>query len=124
MIRIKWPVALATLFVMLLGWYLLYTQQLFRRVQENSELLSRIYTEVQEGLVSQDQTEVTQSLLELQRIVTESGVPLVVMGPTDTVLNHVNLPFEVDIGTAEGQERVRAYVSKLDEEHSPVGHPL
>ena len=73
MIRIKWPVALATLFVMLLGWYLLYTQQIFRRVQENSELLSRIYTEVQEGLVSQDQTEVTQSLLELQRIVTESG---------------------------------------------------
>ena len=63
MIRIKWPVALATLFVMLLGWYLLYTQQIFRRVQENSELLSRIYTEVQEGLVSQDQTEVTQSLL-------------------------------------------------------------
>ena len=46
MIRIKWPVALATLFVMLLGWYLLYTQQIFRRVQENSELLSRIYTEV------------------------------------------------------------------------------
>ena len=84
MIRIKWPVALATLFVMLLGWYLLYTQQIFRRVQENSELLSRIYTEVQAGLVSQDQAEVTQSLLELQRIVTESVVPLVVMGPGDT----------------------------------------
>ena len=66
----------------------------------------------------------TQSLLELQRIVTESGVPLVVMGPTDTVLNHVNLPFEVDVGTAEGQERVRAYVRKLDEKHSPVGDPL
>ena len=97
MIRIKWPVALATLFVMLLGWYLLYTQQIFRRVQEHSELLSRIYTEVQEGLVSQDQTEVTQSLLELQHIVTESGVPLVVMGPSDTVLSHVNLPFDVDV---------------------------
>ena len=51
MIRIKWPIALATLFVMLLGWYLLYTQQIFQRVQENSELLSRIYTEVQLSLI-------------------------------------------------------------------------
>ena len=124
MIRIKWPVALATLFVMLLGWYLLYTQQIFQRVQENSELLSRIYTEVQEGLVSQDQTEVTQSLLELQQIVTESGVPLVVMGPGDTVLSHVNLPFEVDDRTVDGQERIRAYVRMLDTEREPVGDPF
>lgn len=123
MIRIKWPVALATLFVMLLGWYLLYTQQIFQRVQANSELLSRIYTEVQEGLVSQDPTRETQALLQLQRIVTESGVPLVVMGPGDTVLDHVNLPFTVDHLTSEGQERIRAYVRRLDEEHEPVGDP-
>jgi signal transduction histidine kinase len=122
--RIKWPVALATLFVMLLGWYLLYTQQIFRRVQENSELLSRIYTEVQEGLVSQDPARETQALVELQRIVTESGVPLVVMGPGDTVLSHVNLPFSVDDQTPEGQERIRSYVRRLDEEHEPIGDPL
>jgi len=124
MIRIKWPIALATLFVLLLGWYLLYTQQIFRRVQENSELLSRVYTEVQAGLVSQDQAEVTQSLLELQRIVTESGVPLVVMGPGDTVLSHVNLPFEVDDATVAGQQRIRSYVQTLDAEHDPVGDPF
>jgi signal transduction histidine kinase len=122
--RIKWPVALATLFVMLLGWYLLYTQQIFRRVQENSELLSRIYTEVQEGLVSQDPARETQALVELQRIVTESGVPLVVMGPGDTVLSHVNLPFSVDDQTPEGQERIRSYVRRLDEEREPIGDPL
>lgn len=118
---IKWPVALATLFVLLLGWYLLYTQQIFRQVQANSELLSRIYTEVQEGLVSQDPARETQALYELQRIVTESGVPLVVMGPGDTVISHVNLPFEVDDRTSEGQERIRAYVRRLDEEHEPIG---
>jgi two-component sensor histidine kinase len=124
MTRIKWPVALATLFLMLLGWYLLYTQQIFRRVQENSELLSRIYTEVQEGLVSQDPARETQALVELQRIVTESGVPLVVMGPGDTVLSHVNLPFAVDDQTPEGQERIRSYVRLLDEEREPIGDPL
>lgn len=121
--RIKWPIALATLFLMLLGWYLLYTQQIFRRVQENSELLSRIYTEVQQGLVSQDPTRETQALLELQQIVTESGVPLVVMGPGDTVITHVNLPFQVDDQTPEGQERIRSYVRRLDEEREPIGDP-
>lgn len=121
MIRIKWPVALATLFVMLLGWYLIYMQSVFRSVEANAELLTLIYTEVQEGLTSEDPLKETQSLLELQRIVTASGVPLVVMGPGDTVLNHVNLPFTVDVETEEGQDRIRAYVRILDEQHDPIG---
>lgn len=123
MIRIKWPVALATLFLLLLGWYLVYTQQVLRVVQANSELLSEIYTEVLQGLASQDPTSETQALFELQRIVNASGVPLVVMGPGDTVLSHVNLPFEVDGQTREGQERIRAYVRSLDEDHPLVGDP-
>jgi signal transduction histidine kinase len=123
MMRIKWPVALATLFVMLLGWYLLYTQQIFKTVQANSELLSSIYAEVQEGMMSPEPGKETQALLELQRIVTGSGVPLVVMGPGDTVLSHVNLPFTVDDRTPEGQARIRAYVRRLDESHDPVGDP-
>jgi signal transduction histidine kinase len=109
--------------VLLLGWYLLYTQQVIERVQANSEILSQIYTVVQEGISSQDPTSETQALLELQRIVSEAGVPLVLMGPGDTVLTHVNLPFEVDVQTVEGQERVRAYVRRLDEQNPPVGDP-
>jgi anti-sigma regulatory factor (Ser/Thr protein kinase) len=123
MIPIKWPVALATLFVMLLGWYLIYTQSVIERVQANSEMLSRIYTVVQEGISAQDPTSETQALLELQRIVSGAGVPLVLMGPGDTVLNHVNLPFEVDDQTVEGQERIRAYARRLDDENPPVGDP-
>lgn len=121
MIRIKWPIALATLFVLLLGWYLVYTQQVIRRVQANAEILSRIYTEVQVGLLSQDPASETQALVELQRIVTGAGVPLIVMGPGDTVLTHINLPFEVDDQTEEGQQRIRAYVRRLDEDHPFVG---
>lgn len=123
MIRIKWPVALATLFVLLLGWGLVYTQNIFNRVQANSALMSRIYTEVQQGLMSPNPNRETQALLELQRIVTESGVPLVVMGPGDTVLSHVNLPFEVDDMTAEGQARVLAYVREFEDKYPPVGDP-
>lgn len=121
MIRIKWPIALATLFVLLLGWYLLYTHQIVEQVRGNAELLSRIFQEVQTGLVTQGSE--TQALFNLQGIVRDAGVPLVVMGPGDTVLAHENLPFSVDTNTPEGQDRVRAYVRRLDAEHEPVGDP-
>jgi signal transduction histidine kinase len=121
MIRIKWPVALATLFVLLLGWFVLYTQQIVQQVQENSELLSRIFSEVQEGLLAQDPLRETQALLNLQAMVRDAGVPLVWMGAGDTVLAHANLPFSVDAETPDGQERVRAFVRSLDAANPPVG---
>jgi len=121
MIRIKWPVALATLFVLLLGWYLVYTQQIVEQVRGNAALLSQIFAEIQEGLVTQGNE--TQVLFDLQGIVREAGVPLVVMGPGDTVLAHENLPFSVDVNTSDGQERVRAYVRRLDAENAPIGDP-
>jgi signal transduction histidine kinase len=123
MIRIKWPVALATSFVLLLGWWLIYTQQIVQRVEENSLLLSRMFAEVQEGLLTQSPTRETQALLNLQRMVLETQVPLVVMGPADTVLQHANLPFQVDKDTPAGQQRVREYVSFLDSINPPIGDP-
>jgi len=123
MIRIKWPVALATLFVLLLGWWLLYTQQIVQRVEENAVLLSRIFSEVQEGLLAQNQTRETQALLNLQTMIVETEVPLVVMGPADTVLLHANLPFAADESTPGGQEEIRAYVRALDAVNPPVGDP-
>lgn len=123
MIRIKWPVALATAFVLLLGWWLVYTQQIVQRVEENSLLLSRIFAEVQEGLLTQSPTRETQALLNLQRMVVETQVPLVVMGPADTVLLHENVPFEVDETTPAGQQRIREYVQVLDSLNPPVGDP-
>jgi signal transduction histidine kinase len=123
MIRIKWPVALATAFVLLLGWWLVYTQQIVQRVEENSLLLSRIFAEVQEGLLTQNPTRETQALVNLQRMIVETQVPLVVMGPADTVLYHANLPFVVDQGTSAGQARIRAYVRVLDALNPPIGDP-
>lgn len=123
MIRIKWPVALVTVLALLLGWWLVYTQQIVQRVEENSVLLSRIFAEVQEGLLTQSQTRETQALLNLQTMIVETDVPLVVMGVGDTVLNHANLPFEVDERTPQGQEDIRTYVRRLDAVNPPVGDP-
>jgi len=123
MIRIKWPVALATLFLMLLGWWVLYTREIVERVEENAALLSRIFAEVQEGLLTQSQTRETQALLNLQTMVVETGVPLVVMGPADTVMLHANLPFEVDQDSESGQREIQEYVRSLDVMNPPIGDP-
>jgi hypothetical protein len=48
MIRIRWPVALATLFLVLFGWYLLYTQSLLVGLNENQELTSEVFSIAQE----------------------------------------------------------------------------
>jgi signal transduction histidine kinase len=123
MIPVKWPVALATVFVLLLGWWLVYTQQIVQQLQGNSVLLSRIFAEVQEGLLTDEPTRETQALLNLQQMVLATEVPLVVTGPRDTVLYHANLPFTVDELTPQGQERVREYVRTLDAVNEPIGDP-
>ena len=123
MLRIKWPVALATLFVLLLGWYLLYTQQIVRALQRDAELLARIYGEVQEGVTSMEPGRADDALFNLQGIILESGVPMVQSGPGDTILYVANLPFEVDLSTRLGQARVRDYLETLDARRAPIGNP-
>jgi signal transduction histidine kinase len=123
MIRVKWPVAIATVFVLLLGWWLVYTQQIVQQIEENSVLLSRIFAEVQEGLLSQDPGRETEALLNLQQMVVATEVPLVVTGARDTVLLYANLPFEADQLTPQGQARIKEYVQSLDAVNEPIGDP-
>lgn len=120
MARIKWPVALATTFVLLLGWYVVYTQQIVRALRADAETLTRIFVEVQQGIASTDPAAEVEALFRLQSAIIESDIPIVHTGPGDTVLAAQNLPFEVDLETPRGQERVRAYVRRLDLRHPPV----
>ncbi len=120
MIRNRWPVALATLFVLLLGWYLVYTQEIVRALQADAETLTQIFSQVQAGIASPPGQE-ENALYNLQTIIRESGVPLVWTGPADTVLGAANLPFDADLKTPAGQEHVRSYVKRLDARHPPVG---
>jgi signal transduction histidine kinase len=122
--RIKWPVAIATLFVVLLGWYLVYTQQIVGALRRDAEILTQIYSEVQSGITAPDPARADEALYSLQTLILESGVPMVLSGPGDTIYETRNLPFEVDIGTPEGQETVRAYIPGLDARHPPVGDSL
>ncbi len=123
MIQREGPVILAILFVLLLGWYLVYTERLVEALRTDAEILTQIFAEVQSGLADPTEGSEVQSLLDLQALIKETGVPLILTGPGDTVLSAENLPFEADLSTPEGQERVRGYVRRLDARHPPVGDP-
>ena len=127
MIRIRWPVALTTLFLVLFGWYLIYTQSLLVGLNENQELTSEVFRIAQELIQDPGGSETSGSggrlrdvrgfenpLFELQEVIIESGVPMVWVNPADSVLSVENLPFDADIFTSEGQGLVKAYVRRLD----------
>jgi signal transduction histidine kinase len=122
-IRRRWPLALAILFVALLTWYLLYTERVAGALQDDAATLTQIFAEVQ-ALVQDPSPESTdRRLFELQDLILDVGVPLVLTGPGDSVFSAANLPFVADPDTPEGQIRIRAYVRTLDARNPPVGDP-
>ncbi len=127
MIRIRWPVALTTLFLVLFGWYLIYTQQLLVGLNENQELTSEVFRIAQELIQDPGGSETSDTggrlrdvrgfenlLFELQEVIIQSGIPMIWVNPADSVLSVENLPFDADIFTPAGQELVRAFVRGLE----------
>ncbi len=127
MIRIRWPVALPTLFLVLFGWYLIYTQQLLVGLNENQELTSEVFRIAQELIQDPGGSETSGTggrlrdvrgfenpLFELQEVIIQSGIPMIWVNPADSVLSVENLPFDADIFTPAGQELVRAFVRGLE----------
>jgi signal transduction histidine kinase len=123
MIRPRWSLALGLAFLALLGWYLLYSEQIVRTFRADATTLTRMFAEVQGGLADPDPGRSTLALLNLQEIILESGVPLVLSGQGDTILSAVNLPFRVNLDSPEGQARVRGYITRLEARNPPVGDP-
>jgi len=114
---------LVGLFLALLGWYLLYTEQIIRSLRADAATLTQMFAQVQIGLSDPDPGAPERALVRLQEILLESGVPLVLAGEGDRITAAVNLPFEVDLGTEEGQRRVRAYAARLSQRNPSVGDP-
>ena len=126
MMRIRWPVALATLFFALLTWYLLYSQSIVAGLHRNQALMTEVFTLAQELIQDPGDSERADfeegvrdagrfdlALFELQGVVIRSGIPLIVMDAADSVLSVENVPGGPDIYTPEGQEQVKALVRRL-----------
>ncbi len=121
MIRIRWPVALATLFLIVFGWYLVYTQLLQDGLRENQALMSEVFAIAQELIQDTSRSERLVGgrlqdvpLFDLQEVMIRSRIPMVIISPAESVVSVENLPFEADILTPEGQEEVQAYVSRIE----------
>ena len=121
MIRIRWPVALATLFLIVFGWYLVYTQLLQDGLRENQALMSEVFAIAQELIQDTSRSERLVGgrlqdvpLFDLQEVMIQSRIPMIIISPAESVVSVENLPFEADILTPEGQEEVQAYVSRIE----------
>ena len=121
MIRIRWPVALATLFLIVFGWYLVYTQLLQDGLRENQALMSEVFAIAQELIQDTSRSERLVGgrlqdvpLFDLQEVMIRSRIPMIIISPAERVVSVENLPFEADILTPEGQEEVQAYVSRIE----------
>ncbi len=126
--RRNWPIALAFLFVAQLVWYLLYTERIVQAFRGNAETVSEIYAQVQRGISDPGYPDpwppaAVESHFQLQQIILESGVPLVLTGPGDTILAAANLPFRADLDIPGDQDRVREYARRLDLSNLPMGDP-
>jgi signal transduction histidine kinase len=80
----------------------------------------RMYAEVQAGLGSLEDEAQEQALIRILDEISSSGVPLIWTSRGDTVVSASNLPFEADLATTEGQERVLEYAARMDGIHAPV----
>ena len=123
MTRGSWSLVLAVMFLAILAWYLVYTERVVTAFRAETATMTRMYAEIQAGLADPDEQAADEALIRLQDIVVGSGVPLVLSGPGDTILAAVNLSFEADVTTAEGQVRVSEYARRLDARRPPVGDP-
>jgi len=119
----RWSIALAVLFVAQLVWYLLFTEDIVQAFRSNAEVLSQIYARVQEGVGDPSEDAAEDALFRLQRVIINSGVPLVATGPGDTVFAAENLPFEANLEIPADQKRVRDFASRLDRRNTPIGDP-
>jgi signal transduction histidine kinase len=123
MIRLRWSLVLGVAFLAILGWYLVYTEQIVRTFRSEVTTLTRMFAEVQGGLADPDPARSNVALVRLQDIILESGVPLVWSTEGDTILSAVNLPFEADLTTPEGQERVQGWIRRIETRNPPVENP-
>lgn len=114
------PVTLAVLgVVVLLTWYVVYTQRVVGELRREASRVGLMYARVYDALSDPDPDAANAALLDLSRHIREARVPLVVTDAEGTPTAAVNLPFEAPVNSPE----VRAYIAQLDRENMPVSEP-
>jgi signal transduction histidine kinase len=110
------------LVALLLGSYVLYTQAVVADLRREALRSSTAYAHLYRALSDTTEGASTQALLDLARSIREQGVPLIVTDAGGRAAAHANLPGIPDDVPAD-DDRVRAFVPRLDAENTPVAVP-
>jgi len=115
--RRLWPAALAVSAIVVFASYLVYTQYLVRKIKEQAAVSSRIYSLVQRGILASSAgpaSEEFAALFDIQEQLGSLGLPILVRNESGEYTEGINLPFEADPYTAEGQQRLADYGGQLE----------
>jgi signal transduction histidine kinase len=102
---------------LLLASYVVYTQRVVRELRSEAARLSRMSALVYSALTDTSETAPVAALLELSRVLSESGIPAI---QTDLAGNPIwvaNLPRGME---SPADPRVRDYIRVLDAQNAPV----
>jgi signal transduction histidine kinase len=110
---------IGVLVALLLGSYVVYTQAVVADLRREARRSSTAYAHLYRALSDTTEGASTQALLDLARSIREHGVPLIVTDAAGHPAAHANLPGVSD-GVPADDERVRAFVPRLDRENAPV----
>ncbi|CAN5836122.1 hypothetical protein BH23GEM9_BH23GEM9_02920 [soil metagenome] len=114
MTRRFWPAALAAVSILVLGSYLAYTQYIVRQIQREANVHRDIIALVQQGmLLLGTDAGADNIIIDLQQRMGGLNVPLVFFNAAGVPQDARNLPFEFDLGTPEGRDRVHRYAARL-----------
>jgi signal transduction histidine kinase len=118
-----WLTALGLLAVVVLGWYLLYTELLMREMRRDARVHSRIYITILRGLNDPREGSALQTLFSLSDYVQDLGIPIVVTDADGIPAYTSNLPFEADPNNPADLPRLARYLSRLERNNPPLVEP-
>ena len=114
------PALLVTLgLVVLLGWYVAYTQHLVAELRREASRAGQMYARVYSALSDPNDQSGTAALLDLSSHIDSMGVPVIVTDPEGRPTAKANLPFDEPLD----DPRTRDYVRTLDTQNPPVVEP-
>jgi signal transduction histidine kinase len=114
----------ATLILVLIGWYVWYTHSVIVELRADAERSSEMYARVYHAFADTTPGAMNEALLELSKSITEQGVPLILTDARDVPSAHANLPFDASARVPDDDPRVRDYVRVLAKQHPPIVDPL
>jgi signal transduction histidine kinase len=122
--RSRSEMLVATLFLVLLGSYVWYTQRVIVDLRADARRSTEMYARVFHAFADSSPGAMDAALVDLSKSIQAQGVPLVLTDPNGVVAGHANLPFDPGHALADTDSRIKEYVAVLQGEHPPIADSL